>query len=104
MSLVCVSLYVAPPATAEAILELVVGADSMQSGEFAEPIKHLLDMLKSRFTVAVAVAGVIVSGTALMMQGGELKDFMKVIIAIVLIASLLLLAVNIIEYFFGAPL
>ena len=71
---------------------------------FADPLERLLDLLTSNVAIAVAVVGLVMAGAVLIFQGGEMKDFIKTILSVVIVAAVLVLAGNILNFFLGAGL
>ena len=69
---------------------------------FAEPLELLLNLLTSNVAIAVAVVGLVMAGAVLIFQGGEMKDFIKTILSVVIVAAVLVLAGNILNFFLGA--
>ena len=69
---------------------------------FDAPLERIVNMLTGNVAIAIALVGLVMAGTVLIFQGGEMKDFVKSILGVVIVAAILILAGNILNFFFGA--
>ena len=69
---------------------------------FGTQLNALIDVLTGPIAITVALVGLVSAGAMLIFQGGELRDFVKTLLTIVLVACLMILAGQVIGFFFGS--
>ena len=69
--------------------------------DFNTVLGQLIGFLTGNVAVAIAIAGLAMAGAMLIFQGAEMKDFIKNVLGVVVVAAVLILAGSLINLFFG---
>jgi type IV secretion system protein TrbC len=88
-----------------ALLASSTGADAASSGggglPWETPLQTLRDSITGPVAYAISLMGVVVAGATLVF-GGEINDFVRRIIMLVLVISLIIFSTNILSTLFNA--
>ena len=76
------------------------GADSFKTDPFKTPLQNILDILTGPVALAIAMAGIVACGVALIF-GGDMKEFIKTMVTITLVICVVVGAAGVMNRIFG---
>ena len=81
----------------------ISGAEGAEGHDspFFSPVDRMINLLTGPLARAVVIVAMVGAGAALIFQGGEMKDFIKTLLMIVVVACIMVLAVSAYRFFFG---
>ena len=69
---------------------------------FMKPLQNVVNAVTGPLGKAITVVGLVAGGAALIFGRNEMNEFIKTIVNVVVVGSLLILAIPLIEFMFGA--
>ena len=72
------------------------------AASFMGPLQNVVNAVTGPLGKAITVVGLVAGGAALIFGRNEMNEFIKTIVNVVVVGSLLILAIPLIEFMFGA--